>query len=471
MEGLVSCIKHYAGAGEDEYFLVSKKAGGAAQTGAFRSKVVLAIGEQADFSSEAGTITGVLPAKDGAHAGIEKAIAKAAKAGLVRSPNEIGIAEVDALTAGMWKRLTSAAETLVRKLILAAPIVIRFHNDTDGVSGAYCLSKAILEASKTMGEGYAPNIHWRMHGAVVYSREDATTDTLVTNGYECVERPLLVVLDFGTAKESNAGIGLAKDRFDVIWLDHHPMVDGFEGRDLEHYVNPWLFGGDSNYTAGFLACSFARAFSSFKSEDMENASFIGDYSKYARPTVGSRRLAALLDLITSDTRIATGLKSSNFDPAVLDAILNDEKKSGELIAYAENRVQEMLDSAIESVKIYQGAASRVYVADFEGIRGDAEQRYPLPGRFASKLLDKIEQLNAQPCVLMLHFGHFISIRMSKELNGRVDLLRILNEVKEGYPDDVDSSGGHGNAASIKLKGDTRKKEIMGAVVRKLKEAA
>src|SRR5271157_197286 len=140
---------------------------------------------------------------------------------------------------------------------------------------------------------------------------------------------------------------------------------------------------------------------------MENASFIGDYSKYARPTVGSRRLAALLDLITSDTRIATGLKSSNYEPAVIDSILDDKKKSEELIAYAENRVQEMLDSAIESVKIYQGSASRVYVADFESIRGDAEQRYPLPGRFASKLLDKIEQLNAQPCVLLLHFGHFI----------------------------------------------------------------
>ena len=118
----------------------------------------------------------------------------------------------------------------------------------------------------------------------------------------------------------------------------------------------------------------------------------------------------------------------------------------------------MLDSAIESVKIYQGSASRVYIADFEGIRGDDEQRYPLPGRFASKLLDKIEQLNTMPCVLMLHFGNYVSLRMSKELNGKVDLLRILNEVREEYPDDVDSSGGHGNAASIKLKANTRKKE-------------
>src|SRR5271157_2777784 len=287
MEGLVSCIRHFAAAGEDEYFLVSKKADGTA-TGPFRSKIVLMIGEQADFSSEENTITGTLPAEGGARAEIEKAIAKASKSRLGRAPNETGIAEVDALTAGMWKRLAAAAETLVRKLVLAAPIVIRFHNDTDGVSGAYCLSKAILEASKALGEGYAPNIHWRMHGAVAYSREDATTDTLVTNGYECVERPLLVVLDFGTAKESNEGILLARDRFDIIWLDHHPMVEGFLGRDLEHYINPWLFGGDSNYTAGFLACSFARTFSGFESTDMENASFIGDYSKYARPTVGSR---------------------------------------------------------------------------------------------------------------------------------------------------------------------------------------
>jgi RecJ-like exonuclease len=202
---------------------------------------------------------------------------------------------------------------------------------------------------------------------------------------------------------------------------------------------------------------------------MENASFIGDYSKFARPTDASRRLAALLDFVTSDTRVAIGLKSSNFDPAAIDAVLGDKKKSDELVAYAENRVQEMLDASIESVKIYHGSGSCIYVADFEGIRGDAEQRYPLPGRFASKLLDKLEQMNAKPCVLLLHFGHFVSIRMSKELNDRADLLRILGEVREGYPDDVDSSGGHGNAASIKLKSDSRKKEIIGAVVRKLKE--
>jgi RecJ-like exonuclease len=470
MEGLVSCIKHYADRGEDEYFLVSKSAAGTS-TGSFRSGVVLGVGELAGLSPDGDAITGALPADGKKSAAIEEAIAKASGIRPARAPDKTGIAEVDALTSKMRERLASAAELLVRKLILAAPIVVRFHNDTDGMSGAYCLSKAIAETAARIGKGYAPNVHWRMHGSVAYSREDATTDTLVTNGYDCIERPLLMILDFGTAKESNGGIELAKGRFDVIWLDHHPMVDGFMGRDLEHYVNPWMFGGDSNYTAGFLTCSFVKTFSGFESRDMENASFIGDYSKYARPTDASRRLAALLDLITSDTRIATGLKSSNFDPAVMDSILGDKGKSDELMAYAENRVQEMLDSAIESVKIYQGSASRVYIADFEGIRGDDEQRYPLPGRFASKLLDRIEQLNRVPCILLLHFGHYVSLRMSKELSERVDLLRILNEVREEYPDDVDSSGGHGNAASIKLKADTRKKEIMGAVVRKLKEAA
>jgi RecJ-like exonuclease len=470
MEGLVSCIRHYAEPGKEEYFLVSKK-GDRTATGSFRSGFILKVGERAEFSPEEKAISAALSEEEGSAAPIREAIEKAAKSRLGRAPDRTGIAEVDGLTAKMWGRLEAAAAVLMRKLIIAAPIVVRFHNDTDGISGAYCLSKAIAEASAGMGEGYAPNIHWRMHSAVAYSREDATTDTLVTNGYECVERPLLVVLDFGTAKESNDGVLLARDRFDVIWLDHHPLVEGFIGLDLENYINPWMFGGDSNYTAGFLACSFAKTFSGFESREMENASFIGDYSKFARPTDSSRRLAALLDLITSDTRVAIGLKSSNFDPREIDAILDDKGKSEELIAYAENRVQEMLDSAIESVKIYQGSASRVYVADFEGIRGEDEQRYPLPGRFASKLLDKLEQLNTLPCVLMLHFGHFISLRMSKELTERIDLLRMLNEVREEYPDDVDSSGGHGNAASIKLKQDTRKKEIMGAVIRKLKEAA
>lgn len=466
---MVSCIRHRANQSEDDYFVIAEK-GGALTTLQLKSGTVLHAGEVVEFSINDAIENALIVDEGKEHDRLEELLGKQSKA-LRQKHYATGIGEVDEVTSRMWKQLSGAASMLLRKLAIAAPITIRFHNDIDGACGAYCLSKAISEAVSKMGEEYAPNIHWRMHSGVSYGRIEATSDTLVMNNYECIEKPLLVILDFGTAKESNPGIELVKDRFDIIWLDHHPMVEGFAGRELKHYVNPWLFGGDSNYTAGFLTCALSKTFADVKSAEIENASFIGDYSEYAKPNEASRRLAALLDLLTSDTKLVSGSGSDSLDPALIDGILGDSRRSAGLIAYAENRVMEMLDTAMGSIKEYKGKGANIYVADFESLRGSDETRYPLPGRFSSRLLDRIEELNKVPCILVLHFKSFISIRMSKQLSERIGLLDILGRIKEDHPDDVDSSGGHSNAASVKLKGDLRKSAVIKSLVERLKERA
>jgi RecJ-like exonuclease len=435
-----------------------------------KSKLTLNLGEFADVTVTEDTVEGFTPIENARgrkrlETRIEKTVSEMLKGTLYKTDN----AKVDAITEKIWKRLSEAMLLLARKLIMAAPIVIRFHNDIDGSSGAYALYKSISWAVETGGcLEYKPNIAWRMHGGVTYSREDATGDILTCNNYESVEKPLLIILDFGTSEESNDGIELIKKKFDVIWLDHHPLVENFEGKVLEHYINPWNFGGDSNYTAGFLSCVFAKTLTQLDTKEIEEAAFIGDYSEYSRPTAGSRKLAALLDLLTSDTRVISGLRGS-LNPESVESVLNDKSRSEELIAYAENRVSEMLDVAVRSVKIYKAGSTQIYVADFEGIRINEQERYPLPGRFASKLLGRIEELNKTPCILLLHFGNFVSVRMSKALTARVDLLSVLESVRSDYSDYVESTGGHSNAASIKMKSEEMKKEVIKLAVEKLKK--
>ena len=250
----------------------------------------------------------------------------------------------------------------------------------------------------------------------------------------------------------------------------HNELEKFSGKDLGHYINPWNFGGDSNYTAGFLTIIFAKILSDVDTNGLEEASLMGDYSVYSKPDAASRRIAALLDLVTSDTSVLSGTRG-NLTPEDIDKLFSDKGKSEELIAYAEHRVSEMLDTGINSVKVHAANGFNIYVADFESIRGSELERYPLPGRFASRLLGRIEELNKVPCVLLLHFGHFISARMSKELIGRVDLIKALESARENYPAYFDSSGGHSNAASLKLKSDEMKKEIIKSVIDKLKAAS
>ncbi|MGC8671642.1 MAG: hypothetical protein ACP5TJ_02000, partial [Candidatus Micrarchaeia archaeon] len=118
---------------------------------------------------------------------------------------------------------------------------------------------------------------------------------------------------------------------------------------------------------------------------------------------------------------------------------------------------------------HKAPKGNIYVADFEKIRGESEERYPLPGRFASKLLDKIEELDTTDSVVVLHFGSFISLRSSKGLRDRLNLLTVIERIKEKYGSHIESGGGHLSAASIKLADTVNKKGIIGEIVEEIKK--
>ena len=380
-----------------------------------------------------------------------------------------GIAGLDKVTKEMEGALHGAAHLLAVKLLLSVPVVVRFHNDTDGSSGAYGLYKSISAMLKRNGIEGRSNVTWRMHGGISYSRMDAQFDTLYANGFSSIEKPLLIIIDFGTSAESNEGIEELGDGFDIIWLDHHPIEKEFKGTGLSHYINPWNFGSDSNYTAGFLACEFARHFSDFDVHDAEYASLIGDFSTYAKNEEKASKLALLLELITSDKRVAFKTIDQNLTPLEIDSILNDEGKFNELIGYASAKMGESLDAALQVMKAYKARNASIYVADFKTVRGeDLNLRYPLPGRFSSKLAAKIEELEEEPFVLALHFGSIISIRQSRRLNEKLDLTKVAKAMRESLKS-VSAAGGHKSAISVKLADENSKKEALPMLISILKK--
>ncbi len=380
-----------------------------------------------------------------------------------------GIGEIDAVTERMWKGLSECASLLVRKLACAAPIIVRFHNDADGSSGAYGLYKSLESLSARISAlDYEYNITWIMHPSVSYGSYEAGSDLMIANSYSSIEKPLLLVIDFGTSLESNPGIAAVRDKFDVIWLDHHPIVEGFGGLGLEHYISPWLHGGDSNYTAGFLACAFAKTFSQTDTREMENASLIGDYSDFGNADEPGAELSMLLDLVTSDTRIALGQPGANLTPYEIDRIIGDAARREELTRYASLRLSEVTALALTLLKQHNGDGARIYTLDFEGIR-DEQSKYPLPGRFSSKLLGKIVELESRPSILIVYSGRYISMRASKDLRDRIDLVRLIDGIKGRHGAVIEAGGGHRVAAGIKLSDKADRSRIVREIVEGIKE--
>ncbi len=396
-----------------------------------------------------------------------KRIARIIASNINRKPYMKGIGILDNVTVDLWGKICSAAELLLKKAALGSPIVVRFHNDIDGASGAYALFSALKSLGLDGGWfDVEVNIKWIMNKGVYYRREDALSDTMLVRDTESASKPLLFIIDFGTATASNPGIEEALKTFEIIWLDHHPLQEGFNGKHLENYINPWSFGGDSNYTAGFLSCAFSHSFSDSDTSVIEEASLMGDYSDYSNPTAESEKMAAILDIITSDPKIAIGRGIEAPTPEHINSILSDSGKSSELYFYATSKMSEMVDRAIPRLKKVSAGDAKIYTLDFEPIKIE-ETRYPLPGRFGSRLLSEISK--GKGSVLILYSGPYISVRVTKDISARLKLLRIISAIKESEPDVVEDGGGHEAAASIKLRDKNFRREVAAALIKQIKK--
>lgn len=459
MKGIVSSVKHSEAAG-DLYFIATFEKD--FRCVEFKENMELYPGELVDMEE----MTVIEPEesirqKRLMYSALDDKIEKTMR----KKVYEKKVEALDKTTKAMWKKLESASRLFLKKLMLGAPIIVRFHNDADGSGGAYSLYLGLKDLGRS-GK-FPQNIVWIMNRGVAYSRFDAQNDILTANNYSSLEKPLLVVIDFGTSVESNPGIDEVGGKFDIIWLDHHPMATGFRGTELEHYINPWNFEGDSNYTAGFLASSFAKTFSAADTSEYENASFIGDYSKYADIEGEGSDASTIFDLVTSDLTIAFGANKSNVTPQEFEGIFKNKEKTAELLRYANVRLNEVLDSGIESLKTYKAKGFEIFLLDFEDIRSE-ESKYPLPGRFASKLLTRINESGRKKIMVIVHVGAYLLMRLDRDLGDEMSLLDIIESMKEKYGDSIEGGGGHRRAGAIKLRDKNNKRNMINDIIKSLK---
>ena len=336
--------------------------------------------------------------------------------------------------------LADTAESLLRSYVTGAPLIVRFHNDGDGSTGALSLYRALLGVdSKVFAE--ARQSSWFMNKSIAYIMESAYADSMMLNQYSSVERPVLLITDFGTSEESRPGIDMIKEKANVIWIDHHLPYAGF-AREGVNYINSWDFGSDSNMTAGALTSLFAQAISGADYGELIRASFISDYSKYADSgDTEAVKLATLLDYMTAKNR-------NGITPKQMEAVISDKEKYSVMFATARDQMDEALELGINSANKYRSSKGiEIFVVDFSPI-AEKDQGFPLPGRYSSKLQGRLEELNGERVMTVVHFGNFISMRVSKAVSAEVDILGVIERLK--VSSEEIGGGGHAEAASIRV---------------------
>ena len=382
---------------------------------------------------------------------VEKATLRAYKSKLGRAVKNFEVAKGGASTDlkpvnDIVPDIMEALDTLAKALISGAPIVVHYHNDCDGASGAIALYRAIASKQEAFGLP-SDRISWQINNSIAYSKEAFASDLLLFNAYKSAEKPLVLILDFGTTDESLEAIEQATGRIDLIWIDHHPIPEGFPYKKIRHYINPWLSGGDSNITVGMLACLFAELLSGVDENELKQASLIGDHSAYANNrNEKAHKLAIVLDALT----IASPARHEKLTPRYMDRVIKNESEFDEILRTASAQLAEALEQGVKRAKHYKGRnGTDVYVLNYRYI-SDLYLEYVKLGKYASRLHDRFEVLSGDKTITMVYTDRFMTTRISKSIAGDIGLLKIIEDLKANS-EYIESGGGHNEAAGLKMR--------------------
>ena len=343
----------------------------------------------------------------------------------------------------MEKRMRNSAVKLAKCLITGTPVIVRFHNDADGASGAVSLFNSVAKVQAQLKQKEIA-IGWRMNKSIAYSRESYYSDYAFFNGFASIEKPAVLISDFGTSRESEEAIKMCETKYDLIWLDHHPIYNGFPRHQIKFYINPWDNGGNSDFTAGYLLSLFAELLAPGDTENMKKASLIGDFSVHAnRNDEVGQKYAIVLDYLTSKKG-----ESDNLTPRYINTILEDKEKFREMTERASRLLSEAVELGVNKVKHSRSRSGMdIYRLDFNHIA--KEDDYPLPGRYSSRLQEKLQEVSGNNrTITLVHYGSYISIRATRMAAESVNLHEIVENLKQSV-EGIYSFGGHSAAFSIR----------------------
>ncbi len=335
----------------------------------------------------------------------------------------------DAVTASLWPAMREAASEILCAKRLNRPVLLRFHNDADGICGAFAISSVIG------GKAFQQN-------SAVYSVKDALRD-MAFLGQE--GRPLFILVDFGSAGGCRGALDILRaGGVGRIVIDHHPGALASEAG----FVNPFSVpGGTSAYTAGYVACEIAAACGLERGKALALAKIAcaGDKSALLASDEADAKKAMVLDFLASHVSFGNNL---DFYRKVMD--------NGELFAsiarQADETIEEAAGKALARVKASTAGGLRIAVFPLEGIAMRGE--WPPSGKITTRVFDKLRE-GAGGGGGLLAIGYTdrsIIMRLDDGAAAMgLDANALAERMKASMPDFIEGGGGHVKAGALRVR--------------------
>ena len=339
----------------------------------------------------------------------------------------------DSVTRKMSESFDEAARRVLRALFLRRPIIVRHHNDTDGVCSGLAINLAI---------GFAKNVRILSNKYPGYRFVEAQQDVDLTHQFDAEYLPpLLLISDLGSTIDSFGTYDYVKKfGFEIIVVDHHPpSPDLNEHVDL--IVSPHISGGDSSYTAGLLASEISQRIAKTDLRDLPFIALVGDKSFLEfKKNPKYLRYGIALDYLVS-------MKDPSIDEIERNFLDKEAMEMNYMMAM--ERIETVKASLMRKVKKKQFSNVAVFTVNTD--KEFENGHFPSRGMMANMISDEMAQEAKTPVISVGHGKRNINLRFNKPaLVAGWNGAELISKLRGELPNAIESGGGHPGAASIRV---------------------
>ena len=386
-------------------------------------------------------------------------------------------------------KMREAAQKIRRAILDGRTILLRHHNDADGICAGVAMEKALIPLIEEVNPSNDAQYYYFKRSpskAPFYELEDVVKD--LSFALEDQERhgqklPLIVLLDNGSTEEDIVALMQAKIYdIEVVVIDHHSPGDLITKDErggeiygatvavdeyVDTHVNPYLVGGDSQLTAGALATEVAHMINpSVKPviQHLPAVAALGDraecgevyqYLKLAEEKGFSKdhleKIAECIDFESYFLRFMNGRGIIDTILAV-DNLDKHEKMIDALYKEYQKRVDTQLKAALPNIRKTQ-LDNGIYFNLIDVEKFAHKFTFPAPGKTCGFVHDHVikELGEDKPIVTLGHGPDFGVFRATDAVNEQYgfNVNDIVDELAKKVPSAGVDGGGHECAGSVK----------------------
>ncbi len=359
----------------------------------------------------------------------------------------------------MKPRFLEIAKRIRKAVFENQPILIRHHNDSDGINSGLAIEQACRQLMEDSGINPDHNLYRSPSKAPFYEVTDVFKDITLakrlTEGHG-QKKPLFLVLDNGSTPEDAFGFKSLKSLgYEAIVIDHHNPVILKDGKTsvcpyLSLHLNPYMFGLDSQTSAGMLCYELARMINEKYDNPISPAVAaisdrceIPETEEYIKNSGLSRdqltRIGTAIDFVAYQMKFDSG-------KGLFEELFTNEQ----IIEMINAKVKEGTETQLQSTLPYLRTQeiNGIVFSHIDLEKYTLRFTYPTPGKVTGMIHDKVALgKESIPVLTAGHVSDMIIIRATKPV---LPVQEIISRLQKELPEANVDGGGHEMAGTIKF---------------------